>query len=462
MEEMTTTVHTAFAAYDPDVVLYDRWTGGPNNIIQPYEFHGWVPETRAWKESCYISTNLSGSSTDVRVKGPTIEEFMSEVFINSFSLEKFPVGAGKHLIACSEKGTILAHGVGMRTAEDEFVVCGHSMMAIVEAHAKGSAHDVTVFGGEYFKGLIVQLAGPRALEVLENTIKEDIHDLKFMRFRQASVEGLPVRVLRMGMGGTIAYEIHAKAEDAMTVYNAVVEVGKAYGAEKLGHLAYMCNHTENGFPQYGTHFMLAYEDDPELLRYFGLDESQAGEMYKNTPLHGSMSGEGLRAYYANPIELDWGRMINWDNNFKGKAALKAIAADPKTRSICTLEWEPEDILNIFRAYYDKDDMRMPDRMEYPQRYFFADEGNLADKVLDENGNVIGKSSGIVYTAYYKSTISLCVIDPAYNEIGKEVTVLWGTEGTRQIPIRAKVARYPYLDLTGNKNYDLESIPHYKP
>lgn len=461
MENMTTTVHTAFAAYDPDVVMYDRWTGGPNNIIQAYEFNGWEKETRAWKETCYISTNLAGSTHDVRIKGPDAEKFMGEIFINSVTLERFPVGAGKHLIACSEKGNVTAHGVGMRTAEDEFSVCGHSMLAIAEAHAKDSPLDVTIYGGEFYRGQVIQLAGPRALEVLENTIKEDIHDLKFMRFRRAEINGIPVRVLRMGMGGTIAYEIHAKAEDALPVYNAVVETGKAYGIEKLGHLSYMCNHTENGFPQYGTHFMLAYEEDPELLRYYGFDETCAEEIRKNTELHGSMSGEGFSAYFANPIELGWGRFINWGHDFKGKAALEAIKADPKTRSICTLEWEPEDILNIFRAYYDKDDMRMPDRMEYPQRYFFADEGNLSDKVLDENGNVIGRSAGIVYTCYYKSTISLGMIDPAYNEIGKEVTILWGTEGTRQIPIRAKVTRYPYLDLADNKSYDLESIPHYQ-
>ena len=103
---------------------------------------------------------------------------------------------------------------------------------------------------------------------------------------------------------------------------------------------------------------------------------------------------------------------------------------------------------------------MPDIMYYPQNYYHAADGNLSDKVFDKDGKLIGRSAGIVYTQYYKDTISLGLIDLDKNVQGDEVTVLWGSNGTRQIPIRARIERYPYLDLTSNRDYDMESIPHY--
>ncbi|HIR98192.1 MAG TPA: hypothetical protein IAD39_10060 [Candidatus Merdisoma faecalis] len=41
------------------------------------------------------------------------------------------------------------------------------------------------------------------------------------------------------------------------------------------------------------------------------------------------------------------------------------------------------------------------------------------------------------------------------------TPLYGDTDRRTLEIRANVERYPYLDLTPNYKYDVESIPHYK-
>ncbi len=445
--------HTDFATYDPEVVQYARWTGGHTNIMEVWEYNGWQAETRSWKEGVYISSHLSGSTTDLCIQGPDAEKFMSEYFINNSSIEKFPVGKGKHYISCSPKGTITAHGVGMRLAEDCFSLAGFAMLSVAEAAKKAQGYDIEIVGGKYYRGLILQVCGPDSLSLMQEVIDEDLHDLKFMNFRDASVNGTGVRVLRMGMGGTLAYEIHATAEDAQKVYDYVVELGKKYHAERLGLLSYMCNHTLNGFPQWSQHFMLASHDDPEIREYY--------EYYDRIELHGSLSDLGQEAYYRNPFELGWGKMISWDHEFRGKEALLKMKDDPATRRICNLEWNVDDIMKIHRAMYDQEDMRLPDIMNYPQNYYFGADGQLGDKVLNAEGKMIGKSSGVLYDCYYKTTISQCVIDPKYSELGTEVTILWGTSGTRQIPIRAKVVRYPYLDLPANRDYDIASIPAYE-
>lgn len=450
--------HVSFSTYDPDVVQMARWTG-PISEFMPWEYNGWQAETLSWKTGCYLHGGLSSTMPDLRVKGPDAERLMSENFVNGFTLEKFPVGKGKHAIALSPEGNVISHGLVMRLAEDEFAC--YSVVPIIVLNSNNGKYDVEPIEYVMDQDFVFQIAGPTSLQVCENALEEDIHDLGFMCFRYGKVAGRDVRVIRMGMGGTISYEIQGRMEDALPVWDKIVEVGRDYGLERMGKLAYMCNHTENGFPQYGTHFMRAVQEYPELYRFMGFTDETKEETNGGIELHGSMSDQGYAAYFANPIELGWSRCINWNHDFVGKDALLKIKADPSTRRIVTLEWNAEDILNIFRAYYDKEDMRMPDLMCYPQNYYFAADGQLADKVLDGQGRMVGRSSGIVYTQYYKKTISQALIDPEYAAEGTELTLIWGTAGTRQIPIRVRVARYPYLDLTSNRDFDLETIPHYK-
>lgn len=449
-------VHNEHVPYDPNILLYSRWPGTTNKMF-PFICTNWIEESISWKKSCYISTYLSGFSV-TRVKGPDAEKMMSETFINNFTLERFPVGKGKHIVACSSTtGNITGHGVCLRTAEDEFVLQGSALYPFVPVKVKLGKYDIKQLEPEFPDGFVFQLAGPKSLEIVENVLKEDIHELAFKSFRPAVILGHSVRIVRIGMGGSLSYEIQGHKEDGHEIYKEILRIGKAYDLKRLGHLTYMCNHTENGFPQNYTHFIPAYAEDPELADFCKGDR---GEFNDDTILRGSMSDQGITAYYANPIEVGWKRTICWSKEFQGREALKQLVESNMTRSLCTLEWNPEDILNIFRAYYDKTP-GLPDQMVYPQNFLFEGGALFSDKVMNDAGEMIGRSSGIVYTPYYKATISQGYILPKYNNPGMEVTILWGTAGTRQIPIRAKVTRTPYLDLDNNKEFDVNSIPRYK-
>ena len=71
------------------------------------------------------------------------------------------------------------------------------------------------------------------------------------------------------------------------------------------------------------------------------------------------------------------------------------------------------------------------------------------------------TSGRLNSYYYKRMISLGFIKKEYAIEGTELTVIWGTPGKPQRPIRVKVARTPYMNLENNKEIDLESIPRYQ-
>jgi glycine cleavage system aminomethyltransferase T len=107
------------APYDPEVDYYLNSTvaGMGYGYAVPMQYTGWRDEVMSWKESCYIHTGLNDAPT-FRVKGPEALKFFSDVSVNSFA--KFPVGGIKHCIMCNNDGLIMAHGVLLRLAEDEF------------------------------------------------------------------------------------------------------------------------------------------------------------------------------------------------------------------------------------------------------------------------------------------------------------------------------------------------------
>ena len=76
--------------------------------------------------------------------------------------------------------------------------------------------------------------------------------------------------------------------------------------------------------------------------------------------------------------------------------------------------------------------------------------------------MIGITSGRIISYTYNSMISIGFIDPKYASEGTELSILWGTPGTRQMKIRAVVKKLPYnSDYIRNENKDVEEIPHFK-
>jgi glycine cleavage system aminomethyltransferase T len=153
-------------------------------------------------------------------------------------------------------------------------------------------------------------------------------------------------------------------------------------------------------------------------------------------------------------------MIKFDHDFMGRSALEQIAAGPH-RKIVTLVWNPQDVADVYASYF-RTDAKPYKLIKIPTSDFSENIfGTAQDRVIDKLGKIIGKSSTPTYTLYSRKLISLCVIDPEYSEMGKEVTVVWGDKEDRKKNIQATVERFPILDLVPNRDFDVETIPHFK-
>jgi glycine cleavage system aminomethyltransferase T len=422
---------------------------GAYGMVVPFEYTGWRDETLAWKTSAYLNTALSPSPT-FKIKGPDTIKFLSDTCVNSFA--KFPVGGTKHGIMCNEEGLNMMDGVIIRTAEDEVITYWlnpHIAYALQKGKYDATGEDL------YLKVFFFQVAGPRSLEILEKASGDDLHDIKFFRHRMSKIDGKDVRILRMGMAGTLAYEVHGNIDDAHDVYKAIFGAGIEYGMKKLGQQAYMMNHTEDGFPQAYYHFPYPWYEDPGFAEYLN-QRPGLGWFSDHPTLFGSV-GNDIKLRYRNPVELGWADMIKFDHEFVGRAALERIVANPK-RQMVTLEWDTEDITDIYASQFRDGTPYQPMDRPNDMHWIPGPMNYHADQVL-KGGRLIGISSGRSISQFYHRMISLCSIDTEFAALGTEVVVLWGDPGTRQKEVRTKVARFPYLQEERNSEIDVSKIPH---
>ncbi|MCR4435447.1 MAG: aminomethyl transferase family protein [Clostridiales bacterium] len=424
----------------------------------PQEYTGYQDEILAGKTTAWIGSSLMISPI-YDVKGPDALKFFNSICVNDFSTLKDK--GIRHAVICNEKGQIMTDGVVFKVAEDTYRT--YWLLPVIDYLLQKSGMNVegiNMTGKEYF----YQIAGPKSLEILEKACECDLHDIKFATHRLTKICGQDMRVVRLGMAGNLAYEVHGPIEDADLVYNKLWEAGQAFGARKLGMIAYQMNHTEGGFANINMHYPLPWYEDPGLAEYLA-PIPFAGAANLNRLLLGSV-GDELECRFVTPYDVGWGFLVKFNHEFIGRKALEEIAKNPP-RTVVTLEWNADDVAEIYASQFRGKDIQPYERIDaMPHDYNlnFGSTGGRpvyrADKVLAD-GKMIGISSGRTNSYYYNTTISLAFIDPKYAVEGKELTLIWGTPGTRQKEVRVKVARFPYNDLVRNENTDVETIPHYK-
>ncbi|MCG2730789.1 MAG: aminomethyl transferase family protein [Acetobacterium sp.] len=422
--------------------------------LMPYEYTGYKNEILASKSTAWFGTILNNSPI-YDVTGPDAAKFLTSICVNSFL--KMKPGSIRHAILCNEQGLILTDGVVMMIEENHFrtywlnPVVGY-YVSVTEMDVEG----IDLSGKEFF----FQLAGPKSLEILEQAAQSDLHDIAFTKHRMAKIAGVDVRILRLGMAGTLGYEIHGDAANTEAVYDCIWEVAKSFDAKKLGQVAYTMNHTEAGFPNINMHYPMPWYETEGLKDYLA-DKPMEGFFNLNRILVGSV-GADLATRFVTPYDVGWEYLIKSDHDFPGKAALAEIAKNPP-RTMVTLEWNPDDLGEIFSSQFSGQDVEPFETMDdRPMDMYYNSGFSMyfhADKVLAD-GHEIGISSGRLNSYFYQRMISLAFIKPEYAVEGKVLTIVWGTPGKPQKEIRVTVARTPYMNLENNKEIDVNDIPRY--
>ncbi|MGI6218046.1 MAG: hypothetical protein ACOYIK_10615 [Coriobacteriales bacterium] len=430
-----------------------------NPDLKPVDFTDFRDETLSWHLTCSVSGGLNPTPMAV-VKGPDAKKFMKDALVNK--VDTWPVGTTKHGLMLTDDANIAAQGVILHTDEDTY-----------EAHWLSPYFDYVFLKGNYDATLenitgqrvIFQTQGPNSLQMVENAAKEDLHDIKFGHFRNATIAGHKVRILRFGMYGCIGYEVHCAAGDSHDVYEALLRAGQPLGVRRLGFQAYMMDHTPGGSQQLGFHFMPSMDMEfaqAMMAQQSGGQSKMADEGLSLQWFMTGSLGEDMTKRLANPYMLGLDYVCDYSRDFRGREALEAYKQDPHRRNICTLEWNYEDLGDIYMSQYRDEEPYAP--MDWPGKPWSAVYGGQdveMDKVLDKDGREIGWSAGRTTDYWYRAMVSDGIIEESYINEGDELTIVWGNPGTRQKEVRAKVARFPYNIHLRNKDFDVEQVPHYK-
>ncbi len=378
-----------------------------HGMYNAWEFAGWKEEAMAITKTGYIGdwTYLC----KMHLKGPDVIECMKRSTITKFG--KFPVGKGKHVLFVREDGKLIVDALAFCLAEDEILVTGGQPVATANVF-KTDGLDVTVTNVT-FQDFEYHVQGPVSREVLEKATGEDLSDLKFTCFRYASIAGRKVRIYRGGMSGELGYELHGDVADGSVVWNAVVEAGKPFGLQQLGHRTMPFNHLEAYFPTCWLDYIPA-------------------------TFHADPATEDV--LFHSPIEFGWINTIDFERDFPAKQALLEELEHPKKKSVM-LVWNSEDMLKIYASLFDDE----PDSIDLPELPTKTSETSFtfALPVLTKDYQLAGFATNRGYSPRTKKYVSITQLDVKYAQEGTELLVKYGAEGKRQIMIRAVVQNPPY-------------------
>ena len=136
---------------------------------------------------------------------------------------------------CNAAGKVLDDGTIARLDTQTFrMTCAEPNLRWLEENALRLAvviHDVS----ESTAALALQ--GPASRAILQQLADADLSTLKYFGLTATHLRGIPVTISRTGYTGDLGFEIWLDAQDALSLWDALIDAGAPYGITPAGMLA---------------------------------------------------------------------------------------------------------------------------------------------------------------------------------------------------------------------------------
>jgi glycine cleavage system aminomethyltransferase T len=388
----------------------------------PAEFTNWRDEQIAWQETCVLY-NQSYHMAELMVEGPDALKLLSSLGVNSFAT--FEPGKAKQFVPCTPDGHVIGDVILFGLEDDRYNLVGRApVLNWVTYHAETGGYDAQVEfdqrtalrGDGRRRHYRFQVQGPNAMAVLEKALGHEPEDLKFFNMRTETIAGKEVCALRHGMAGQPGWELFGPWEDGEAVHEALVSAGEDFGMKLVGGRAYGSNAIESGWipsplpAVYTGDSLKAYR---EWLPATGYEASAS--------VGGSFLSPDIEDYYFTPWDIGYGHLVKFDHEFIGREALEA-KADGEHRTKVTLVLEDDDVARTIATMLQPTERAK--YIEWPNAVYAM---HPYDDVRVD-GETVGVSTWICYSANEGKLMTLAVLDEEHAEPGTEVTFVWGEEG----------------------------------
>ncbi len=170
-------------------------------------------------------------------------------------ITKLAVGRVTYCCWCDDDGKVVDDGTVTRLGEQHYRVTAadpsyHWMQRLARPFDVQIEDSSARFGA-------LALQGPTSRDILKASSDIDIDALRFFHATSGLLGGASVWVTRTGYTGDLGYEIWCESADALTVWDALIDTGAAYGIRPAGLDALDLSRIEAGFIMLGVDYFSA-------------------------------------------------------------------------------------------------------------------------------------------------------------------------------------------------------------
>src|SRR5215813_13877486 len=314
-------------------------------------------------------------------------------------MRKISVGQVIYTPWCDEAGKVIDDGTVSRLKENTYRwTAADPSLRWFTQNAAGM--DVQI---EDISETVAALAlqGPTSGRLLKSLVRDaDIENLKYFRVTKGTIADVPVEVSRTGYTGDLGYEIWVDADNALNVWDSLMEAGRAFDIHPAGMLALDVSRIEAG--------LLLIDIDFNSSKKALIDEQR-----------------------YSPYEMGLGRLVNLDKNrFVGQTALIAEHKRGAAREIVGLEVDWPEVEALYEA------VGLPPSVS-----------PIASRVavpVYHDGTQIGKATSSTWSPTLKNMIALATVKRGFTKPGTSLQFEITVEAVRH-RVRAKVVKTPFFN-----------------
>jgi aminomethyltransferase len=312
-------------------------------------------------------------------------------------INKVAVGQVIYCCWCDEHGKVIDDGTVTRLAENKYrwTAADPSLRWFRQngLNMEVEIEDISE------KTAALALQGPTSAKLLKAVAEVDITNLRYFRMTSGKIGGVPVDISRTGYTGDLGYEIWMPWQDAVKVWDALFQKGRAFDLHAAGMLALDVARIEAG--------LLLIEVD-----YISSKKALiASQKY-------------------SPYELGFGKMVHLEKeNFIGRSAL----VEDKKREVARQFVGLEVNWNEVEKLYDKVGLA-------PQAPAQASRVHVP---VYSGSKQIGKATSTTWSPLLKKMIALGSIETEHSRTGSQVQMEITIEGIR-LKVGATVVKMPFF------------------
>jgi len=283
--------------YDNHIALQARMVGF-GGYEMPVQYAGVLREHDAVRHRAGLF-DLSHMGQFV-LRGAEIAEWADRLTVNDVATMR-PWQARYNLF-CSETGGTHDDVIFYRQDGDEWLLVvnadnARKMWGILQAHRRSGI----TLENHHGTHALIAIQGPRSVEIVERLVappdRESIVAMRYYYCARTVVAGIAVLMARTGYTGEDGFELFVSNDDAIALWDALLEAGVAHGLEPCGLGARDVLRLEAGMPLYGHEL----EEDITPL--------QAGLSW--AVKFGKPAFEGKVALEAQRVADDYARIVGF-------------------------------------------------------------------------------------------------------------------------------------------------------